>query len=200
MKYFNQVTKSVLFVGLIIIGLTKCNTPVKETGKPGVRWSKEKAWEWYNENQWIVGCNYNPRTAINQLEMWQEDYFVPDTIDQELAWAHEVGFNTLRVYLHHKVWKADADGFKKRLDTFLSIADKYQIKTMFVLFDDVWNPENTLGKQPDPKPGVHNSGWVQDPGKIIHEDTTLMPVLEQYVKDILGTFADDKRIIVVGFI
>jgi hypothetical protein len=50
--------------------------------------------------------------------------------------------------------------------------------------------------QPAPRTGIHNSGWVQDPGILVHQDSAnLYPVLEKYVKDILGSFGKDKRII-----
>ena len=59
------------------------------------RWSKEQAWEWYDKQPWLVGCNFLPSTAINQLEMWQADTFDPKTIDRELGWAESIGMNIL---------------------------------------------------------------------------------------------------------
>ena len=102
--------------------------------------------------------------------------------------------NVMRVYLHHLAWEIDNKGFKNRMDTYLNIANKHGIKTVFVIFDDCWNPTYQAGKQPDPKPGVHNSGWVRDPGELLYSDSTLIKVLEAYVKDVLTTFKDDKRI------
>ena len=125
------------------------------------RWTAEKANAWYREQPWLVGCNFTPSTAINQLEMWQAETFDADTINRELGWAAELGFNTARVYLHDLVWQANADGFKQRIDRYLEIAAGHGIKTTFVLFDDCWNPDPKLGKQPDPIPGVHNSGWIE---------------------------------------
>jgi hypothetical protein len=102
----------------------------------------------------------------------------------------------MRVYLSSEVWKADATAYKKHIDEYLAISNKHNILTAFVVFDDCWNPETVTGKQPDPKPGTHNSGWVQDPAVSLRADTTkLYPVLEKYVKDILGTFKNDKRIL-----
>tara|TARA_R110002049_G_scaffold9962_2_gene49677 strand:- start:51644 stop:52717 length:1074 start_codon:yes stop_codon:yes gene_type:complete len=159
------------------------------------KWSIEKAKDWYAKHQWITGANFNPSTAINQLEMWQEDTFDPETIDRELGYAEGIGFNTMRVYLHSLAYKADPKGFKKRMDTYLGIADKHHIKTLFVFFDDCWNKEGFIGKQPEPKTGVHNSGWVQDPGDPMSKDPKNFPELEIYVKDILKTFANDDRIL-----
>jgi hypothetical protein len=158
-------------------------------------WTKEKANEWYLQQPFITGADFLPSTAINQLEMWQADTFDTTTINRELGWAESLGFNTLRVFLHDLVWQQDANGFKKRIDIFLQIADQHHIKPLIVFFDDCWNPEPSLGKQPEPQPGVHNSGWMRSPGKTLHNDSTKWGVLEAYVKDILNTFKNDKRIL-----
>ena len=159
------------------------------------KWSKEKAEKWYAEQPWIVGANFNPSTAINQLEMWQAESFDLPTINKELGYAKSIGFNTMRVYLHSLAYKADPMGFKKRMEQYLQCANSHGIKTMFVIFDDVWGPTPKIGKQPDPKPGIHNSGWVQDPGDPMSRDTKNFPELKIYVQDILKTFANDKRVL-----
>ena len=158
-------------------------------------WSAEKANNWYKKQGWLVGANFLPSTAINQLEMFQADTFDPATIDRELSWAAAIGMNTMRVYLHDLAWKADAAGFKKRMNEFLSIAKKNKIKILFTIFDDCWNPDAAIGLQPAPKPGIHNSGWVRSPNKATHNDSTDWKYLEAYVKDILGSFKHDKRIL-----
>ena len=157
-------------------------------------WKKEKANSWYKLQPWFVGANFLPSTAINQLEMWQADTFDPVTIDRELGWAAGIGMNVMRVYLHDLAWKADAAGFKKRMNEFLTIAADHKIKILFTIFDDCWNPDAAIGKQPVPKPGIHNSGWVRSPNKSTHNDPAQWDYLELYVKDILTTFNNDKRI------
>jgi hypothetical protein len=165
--------------------------------QPAVRdvWTKEQANEWYKPWGWLRGCNFTPSTAINQLEMWQAETFDPGTIDRELGWAEGIGLNCMRVFLHHVAWETDKDGFKQRIGQYLDIASRHGISTMFVFFDDCWNPDYQAGKQPEPKPGIHNSGWIRDPGNLLFQDTLLMSRLEVYVKDILATFKDDKRIV-----
>ena len=158
------------------------------------RWTIEKAQQWGKTNGWLRGSNFNPSTAINQLENWQAETFDTATINRELGWAEAIGMNVMRVYLHHLAWEVDKEGFKSRLNTYLSIANKHGIKTVFVIFDDCWNPTYKKGKQPNPKPGVHNSGWVRDPGELLYTDPNLIKVLESYVKDVLTAFKDDKRI------
>jgi hypothetical protein len=158
-------------------------------------WSKEKANAWYAKLPWMAGADFLPSTAINQLEMWQQESFDTATINRELGYAENIGMNLMRVYLHHLAWQIDKNGFKKRIDTYLSIADKHGIKTIFVFFDDCWNTNYKPGKQPNPKPGVHNSGWVRDPGRLRDMHLTADEMLEVYVKDILKTFKKDKRIL-----
>src|SRR5690349_11988768 len=108
----------------------KTKTPVTTT--TATVWSVEKANAWYNEHPWITGANFLPSTAINQLEMWQKETFDTATIDRELGWAQNIGFNTMRVFLHSVAWKQDPEGFKSRMDQFLSIADRHHIQPLFV--------------------------------------------------------------------
>ena len=164
------------------------------TNQPITKWSNEKAWEWYNSYPWLVGANFNPSTSINQLEFWQEDTFDPETIDRELGWSASIGMNAHRVYLHNLLWDQDSTGFIERLETYLDIAEKHDILTMFVLLDDVWHPVPKLGKQPDPVPHLHNSGWVQAPGAAILGDTSRHDELEGYIKGVVSHFANDKRV------
>jgi hypothetical protein len=159
------------------------------------RWTEKEAADWYAKQPWLVGSNYIPADAINELEMWQADTFDPKRIDLELGWAEAIGLNTMRVFLHDLPWQQDAAGFQKRIDIFLQIAAKHHIKPLFVLFDSCWDPQPHLGKQHAPKPGVHNSGWVQSPGAKALQDPSQYPRLEAYVKGVVGAFAKDERIL-----
>ena len=160
------------------------------------RWTNQKANDWYAKQPFLAGCNFIPSNAINELEMWQADTFDPATIDKELGWAESLGFNLIRVFLHNLAWEQDKEGFKKRLNTFLEIADKHKIKVMFVLFDSCWNDDPKTGKQPEPKTGVHNSGWLRCPGTKMLFDSRTWGKLEEYVKGVIGTFATDNRVLV----
>jgi hypothetical protein len=159
------------------------------------RWTEKEAADWYAKQAWLVGSNYIPADAINELEMWQADTFDAKRIDLELGWAEAIGLNTMRVFLHDLAWQQDPVGFQKRIDTFLQIAAKHHIKPVFVLFDSCWDPEPRLGKQHAPRPGVHNSGWVQSPGAKALEDVAQYPRLEAYVKGVVGAFAKDDRVL-----
>jgi hypothetical protein len=158
-------------------------------------WSPQKAGEWFEKNGWRVGCNYIPATAINQLEMWQSETFDPFLIDRELSWAAALGFNTIRVFLHHLVWEQDPAVYLHRIDQFLNIANKQGIKTILVLFDSVWDPNPKSGKQPMPRPNIHNSGWVQCPGFDILNNTSRYDELFGYVNGIVSHFKRDDRVL-----
>jgi hypothetical protein len=162
---------------------------------PPARWSEAAANAWYAEQPWLVGSNYIPSTAINELEMWQADSFDPKRIDVELGWAESIGLNTMRVFLHDLPWQQDPEAFRKRIDAFLQIAAKHHIKPLLVLFDSCWDANPALGKQRDPRPGVHNSGWVQSPGTKALQDPAQYPRLEKYVEGVVGAFANDDRIL-----
>ncbi len=159
------------------------------------KWTAQKANDWYKNQPFLVGSNFNPANAINELEMWQAETFDPQRIDLELGWAEKIGMNTMRVYLHDLLWKQDSAGFTKRLDQFLTIADKHKIKPIFVIFDSCWDPYPELGRQRAPRPGIHNSGWVQSPGAVALTDPSQHARLEQYVKGVVGAFKNDKRIL-----
>ena len=185
---------------IILIALVVCVgfTSATKSSKQAVaeRWTIQKAKTWSASQPWLSGSNYQPATAINQIEMWQNSTFDAATIDKELGWAEELGFTTMRVFLSSVVWKAEPVVFKKNIEKFLTISASHHIRPMFVFFDDCWNPESAIGKQPDPKPGVHNSGWVRDPSVSLRADTTkLFLVMEKYVKDVMGTFKNDNRIL-----
>ncbi len=159
------------------------------------RWSTDKSKGWYDQQPWLVGSNYIPENAINELEMWQSQSFDAAQIDKELGWAEDMGMNTMRVFLHDLLWQEDAAGFKKRMDQFLEISSRHHIKPLFVLFDSCWDPNPKLGVQHPPIPGVHNSGWVQSPGARALADPSQEERLKAYVVGVVGAFANDSRVI-----
>ena len=159
------------------------------------RWSAQRARQWYAAQPWILGSDYVPSDAVNELEMWQAATFDSQRIDVELGWAQGLGMNTMRVFLHNLLWQQDPSGFKQRIRAFLRIAARHHIKPIFVLFDSCWDPDPRLGPQHPPIPGVHNSGWVQAPGAAVLDDPKQYGRLEEYVKDIVGSFAHDDRVL-----
>lgn len=180
------------FMRTMLIAIVLCTT---SAWTQTARWPEQKANAWYAQQPWLVGSNYIPKSAINQLEMWQEETFDPVEIDKELSWAEAMGMNTMRVFLHDLLWEQDAAGFQKRIDRFLTIASRHHIRPLLVLFDSCWDPAPHLGPQHPPIPGVHNSGWVQSPGAAALADANQYPRLKAYVQGVVGAFAKDERIL-----
>jgi hypothetical protein len=180
---------SMVFVALIVA------LPAQTSRDMSGRWSIQQANEWYAQQPWLVGANFIPSDAINELEMFQAETFNPKLIDKELGMAESIGMNTMRVFLQDQLWQQDAKGFTLRLDTFLGIAAKHRIRPLLVLFDSCWETNPHLGPQHPPIPGVHNSGWVQSPGKERLMDKNVEPQLEVYVKGVVGAFAKDDRVL-----
>ena len=163
-------------------------------------WSSEKALDWYSKQGWLVGCNFLPSSSINQIEMFQENTFDISEIRRELSWAKDLGFNTLRVYLHDLLWQ-EKDQFVIRFNKFLDCCKDLEIKPIIVLFDDCHYPLPQLGSQPLPVKGVHNSGWKQSPGhEIVREIAGLShsehaPRLKNFTQEILDLYKADNRIL-----
>jgi Cellulase (glycosyl hydrolase family 5) len=172
--------------------LCSCACPIARARS---RWTEMEANTWYEQQPWLVGSNFIPASAINELEMWQPETYDPQEIDKELGWAENIGMNTMRVFLHDLLAEQDAVGFRQRLNNFLSIAAKHHIRPLFVLFDSCWDPMPKLGPQHPPIPGVHNSGWVQSPGAARLENQAQYAHLKAYVQEVIGAFANDPRVL-----
>ena len=98
------------------------------------KWTEERANDWYSKQPWLVGCNFLPSSAINQLEMFQSETFDEETLQKEIGWAAELGFNTLRIYLHDLLWMNQPSEFCERLEFEESIFDTHKKKVRGGIF------------------------------------------------------------------
>lgn len=166
--------------------------------KPGrITWKADQAWKWYRDQKWLVGPNYINRDAVNTLEMWGDE-FNATQINEELGWAEmKLKMNAIRVFLHYSMYQKNSTEFLGKVDQLLTIADQHKIKTILVLFDDVWNPKfNASGKQPDPTPHVHNSQWVQCPGEeLLFDSGKWVSILQPYTTGVINRFKSDQRVL-----
>jgi hypothetical protein len=160
---------------------------------PGT-WSLEKARDWQQRQPWLVGANYLPASAGNQLDWWAAPDFPTGEIDRELGWAADIGFTSLRVYLHDLAWQQDPREFLQRVDTFLDLAARHGLGVLPVIFDSCWHPVPRPGPQPAPEPGVHNSTWLQSPGVATLTRPRDFLALEPYVRAVIGNFREDPRV------
>lgn len=184
-------TRHLTLVGICSLIVVSCALlKAQET-----RWTESRANQWYQQQPWLVGANFLPSDADNELEMWQAATFNPVEIDREFGWAEGLGMNTMRVFLHNLLWEQDAPGLQHRMDQVLAIASKHHIRPVFVLFDSCWDPDPVSGPQRPPVPGVHNSRWVQAPGRAILADPKQYPRLKAYVQGVVRAFANDPRIL-----
>ncbi len=181
--------------GGALAGAPRAIAQPPRTSPEGSRWSPDRANAWYRAQGWPVGANYVTSNAINQLEMFQAPTFDPRRIDTELGWAQANGFNSVRVFLHDLLWAQDRRGFLSRLAHFVDIAARHGIKPLFVLFDSCWDPFPEAGPQRPPRPGVHNSGWVQSPGAARLDDRDYQGTLRGYVTGVLTEFRTDDRVL-----
>jgi hypothetical protein len=159
------------------------------------QWTENQANDWWAHQPWLVGSNYIPATAVNQLEMWQAETFDPTRIEMELGWAEGLGMNTMRVFLHDLPWQQDSGAYRRRIDRFLTIAKKHKIRPILVLFDSCWFPFPEVGIQPAPRRGIHNSGWVQSPGAKALTDPGQETRILNYIQEIILAFSTDDRIL-----
>lgn len=173
------------------------NGPGHELRPVQGRWEEARAWDWYGRLGWLCGFNYVPSTAVNTTEMWSEDTFDPLTIERELSWARDSGFNTCRVLLQYLVWESGAAGLRKRLDRFIRIAAKHRLWVVPCLFDDCAHggKDPHLGHQEPPVPGVYSSRWTPSPGHSRVFNPACWPRLEAYVLDVIGRFARDRHVL-----
>jgi hypothetical protein len=160
------------------------------------RWSEEKANEWYAAQEWPVGCVYMPSNSGTPVEIWAAESFDEKLVDWELGLAQDLGFNVIRLFLCDIVWQEDRAGFMERLEKYVSIANRHGMKLLITFFTNGGTIKNPYtGPQPQPVPGIHNSVWMSSPGRDVVNNPDKWPVIEEYVKCIIGKYKDDPRIL-----
>ncbi len=160
-------------------------------------WTAKRAWDWYHRHAIPVGFNYVPSTAVNSTECWQEATFDRPTIERELSWAEKWTYNSIRIFLPYLVWAQDRVGFMARFEWLLETAKRHRLTVVPVLFDDCAfaGLQPYLGPQNPPTPRTHNSGWTPSPGTAVQFDPAKLEQLKAYVKEVIGTFRKDRRIL-----
>ena len=174
-------------------------------------WTKEKAWEWYNAQPWIRGCNYMPASAANRVDQWQslgaEERFAE--VERELALAEKVGFNTLRLVVEHQgfgVWLAEHDSFMSNFERYLQILARHGLRAIVVLGNDCSRPKELWEL---PKPGVqkydvgyHGGRRVTQHGSNPNavgyttvDDPVLRPKFYDMCAELMTKYRSDDRIL-----
>ncbi|MBR3804568.1 MAG: cellulase family glycosylhydrolase [Clostridia bacterium] len=173
----------------------------------GTKWSKERAWEWYNSRPWIRGCNYLPANCVNRIEMWQEYNHdkVYAVMEEEFKLMQEIGFNSIRVIIEFLVWDKEHDGYMERFEKFVQLADKHGITLMVVLANDCMRPKgfevDKLGEQPCDW-GYHGGrkmsqhGVFSNMGHHYLDEPETAPRFFAMIREFVEKYKNDERILI----
>lgn len=171
-----------------------------------MKWTKERAWEWYNNRPWIRGCNYMSADCANRIDQWQSYGFEErlETTEKELALMAELGYNSVRLILEFIVWDEEHDSFLERFERYISLCSKYGISCMIVLANDCMRPKglevNSLGEQKVDW-GYHGGRKQSQHGKLsgmghhVLDEPDKAPRYFEMVREIVERYKDDERII-----
>ncbi|MDR2863552.1 MAG: cellulase family glycosylhydrolase [Puniceicoccales bacterium] len=184
--------------GLLLV-LFLCLQPFSlHADDAGVRWTEERVASWYQSLGWLNGINYIPSDAVNYTAMWDKTSFNPTQIEKELALAESIGLNTVRVVLQYAVYADDPAHFLDTLEKFLAICQRHGIRVVPCFFDDCVfgvNTDPSIGRQSEPLEGWYAWAWSPSPGHSMVVDQRTHPLLEKYVKAVIGKFRNDPRIL-----
>lgn len=174
-----------------------------------MKWSRQKAWEWYNSQPWIRGCNYMSADCANRIDCWQEYEFEEkfETTRGELALMAELGYNSIRIIPEFFVWDKEHDGFMERFERYIELAAQNGISCMVVLGNDCVPPYEEavkrmhLGEQ-HVDWGYHGGRKVSQHGHFGGSGYSILDEPEnaeryyEFVKEIVEKYKADKRIII----
>ena len=180
-------------IALLLTCFLRCRPTLSAQSQ---RWTEAKANAWYQSQPWLVGSNFIPSNAINELEMWQAASFDPQEIDKELGWAEGLGMNTMRVFLHDLLWQQDASGFKQRIDTFLIHRSQapYSPRCSYFLIR-AGTHFRSSGLSIRRFPACTIRAGCRVPGPSALQNPAEYPRLKAYVQGVVGAFANDSRIL-----
>lgn len=171
------------------------------------KWSKEKAWEWYNSQPWIRGYNGYPSNCVNRIAFWQK-YNHEEVIKQiayEFELAKQTGLNAVRAIIQFEVWYYEHDSFMANLEEYLALADSFGIKVMLTLGNDCCVPKADFvpvkfgeqkvdwGWHSGIRRGPHAGGY-QAPGYMLADEPDLLPEYYKMVDELAAKYAKDSRI------
>lgn len=174
-----------------------------------MKWSKEKAWNWYNAQPWIRGCNYMSADCANRIDQWQEYGFEKrfDTTKRELALMADMGYNSIRIIPEFVVWEKEHDGFMCRFERYIQLAAENGMSCMVVLGNDCCPPKEEalkrlrLGEQ-HVDWGYHGGRKVSQHGRFEGHGYSVLDDLEfaeryyEFVTEIVKKYKNDSRIII----
>ena len=174
-------------------------------------WTKERAWEWYNAQPWIRGCNYMPASCANHIDLWQEYGSEArfEEMEREMALMEKDGFNAVRLLLGDygfAVWRAEHDGMMKRFERMLEIFDRHGVRVILIFGNDCSRPKPIwslppmgeqkydVGYHAGRKLAQHGS-FPGQPGYTAVDDPQLCEEFFAMCEEFLSKYAHDRRIL-----
>jgi hypothetical protein len=140
----------------------------------------------------IRGVNYVPSTVTNDIGTLMDYNF--SLVEQELGFARQANFNTVRLFVHYLPYQFNASRFFEVLDHFVATSDANGLKVFFVLLDSCFgdvNPDMSWITNGTYK----NSSWVPCPGPRMVADESTWPILDEYVTAVVRRYANDSRLL-----
>ena len=141
----------------------------------------------------IVGTNYTPAFAVNQIHFFTCYTDYRPEIKKELECASKIGMNSLRIYLHNKPFEDDKISFMKNLEYLIEDCSQVNIKPLFIFFDDCWHGEEEIVYEFEPIDGMHNGRWAKCP-LFSQRKLSCYPLFYNYITDIISKYRNDNRI------
>lgn len=171
------------------------------------KWTKERAWEWYNKQPWIRGFCYYPSCCLNMIEMWQEYNWdkVKATMEKEMAIAKEWGFNAVRILTLFDLYLDQPEAHLNHLEEFIQICDKNQIKVMVCIGNDCLVSKSNYKKpsygEQEYDLGYHSGKAISphivmnEPGYALADEPEYFDLYLEYVEAIISKYAKDERVL-----
>ena len=171
------------------------------------KWSRERAWAWYDALPWIRGYNGLPSHCVNRIALWQEygHEEVFREVEENFALARETGFNAVRTIVQFECWKEQHAAFLRHLEEYMTLAAKYGLGVMLTLGNDCtvplgrWKPaafgeqKVDWGYHSGIKTGPH-TGDYSEPGYQLLDDPAIEPLYYEMVDELASLYAKDPRL------
>eukprot|EP00947_MAST-08B_sp_MAST-8B-sp1_P003672 g3672.t1 len=155
-------------------------------------------------NSWssVRGVNYVPSYSSNPIETWMD--YDEATIERELGYAHALGLNAIRVFLHMFPWAADRQAFLSKVEHLVAASSKRGLQPLLVLLDDDFYDVANVTTVAEmaafvSEPANYRGGvrWMANPGMLVLGAGAPgnWPLVHEYLADVVGAHAGDRRLL-----
>lgn len=143
-----------------------------------------------NPHSGLRGAIYWPAQAYNHYQVWSE--YDSEEIDRDFGYAADLNLNSLRVIMGWEYWRDHLKQFKRKLDHFLTTANKYNLQILPVFFE-------SIGAEPTEKnlsdTNVLTSFAVKSPSTAVLTNTDLWEGPRQFVQWFTNNYGHHDAVI-----